>query len=743
VATALPTIDRPKALKGSWLYLAKGFWLFTAALMLAVFVVACIHVYQFYLTPCTTWTIDSSCERVVDYLAAQGFGVRWLALINLFTVVLVGLPWMLVAHLIFAQRGTELSGWILSLALLTGWASDLTNINVRHHVWWALENIGVPLGYLPHALIYFVSFLSQGTIIMLGFLLPNGRFTPSWTRYFILAWLVYMLFETLYRYPFLEAPAWFVYPETVFTFAAPLLAVFAMWYRHRKLNRDSSADRHVTAADLKLQGERRQLETILPSVVTLTVTYTILTILLFLLWRQTLPWLDNTVLRYSHDLLQNILQAACSVWFIFALGVAMFRHKLFALELLINRTLVYGGVSLVLLTLYLLIVFGVGFVFHLQQTFWVSLLATSLIALLFQPLREDLQGRVNHWLFGQRDEPFEVMRQVGQQVQSLHPQDLLPALVQTLHHTLRLPYVAVTLYKSMFKEGSRTVSEGTPGKQVLRFALVAQDDLGVLEVSPRSYETFSPNEEKLLGMIAKEIAVAVRSMHLSLDLQASRERLVTTREEERRRLRRDLHDGLGPTLAAQTLKIGAARSLLRDQPAQADIILQGLEDEIGGTLGYVRQLVYSLRPPLLDQFGLRGALKHQLGEQLQGHQLRLNLVIAELPLLTAAVEVASYFIVTEAFHNVLRHAQATTCDIRISLLEAEMPKLELLIHDDGQGLDLGKTGRDGVGLSSMRERCEELGGVLEISQQRGVTIRAVLPLHLPAVPTLAKREASA
>jgi signal transduction histidine kinase len=736
---------------GVGLVLARGFWLFTAGVMVLVFVIASIHVYQFYLTPCATWTIDPSCQQVVGLFTAWGFEVHWLAFLNLLTVVLVGLPWMLIAYFIFVQRGAEVSGWLLSLALLTGWASDLTNVNVRHHVWWALE--GLKLGYLPHALVYFVGLTSQASVIMLGFLLPNGRFTPRWTLYFAILWMFYMVAETAYRYPFLESPAWFVYPETLFTFAAPLLASYALWHRYRVLKRNqarldgpefnnpefnnpefnnleldnSKPDNSVTRAE-----QKRQLEAIVPSVITLVATYTLMTGLLFLFWRHDFARIDDTPLRYGHDLLQNLLQAACALWFIVALGIAIFRHRLFGLELLVSRTFVYGGLSTVLLGVYLMIVLGVGTLIG-RQSLWPSLLATSLVVLLFQPLRERFQRYVNQRFYGARNEPFEVMRQVGEQVHVLSPQDALPALAQTLQEMFRLPYVALTIYNSLYEPGPRTVKVGMPGKRVVQFPLFAGQELGVLEVSPRDYEIFSEREEKLLETLAKEIAVGVRSTHLSAELQASREHLVTTREEERRRLRRDLHDGLGPTLAAQTLKIGAARSLLYARPHDADTVLAGLEQDISGTLDYVRQLVYSLRPPLLDQLGLKGALEQQLGKQLSGHSLRFNLCVTELPALPAAVEVASYFIITEAFHNVLRHARATTCDIRVAVVPGQVPTLELLICDDGR---LQQDLRVGVGLSSMRERCEELGGSLELRFEDGFCVRALLPLQ--SQPSLAQ-----
>ncbi len=659
---------------------------------------------------------------MVGWLEEQGFGVRWLALLNLLTVVLVGLPWMTVAFLIFRQRGHHLSGWILSLALLTGWASDLTNVNVRHHFWWAVQASAFDLGYLPHLIVYLVSFISQVTVILLAFLLPNGRFVPRWTLGFAFAWTFYMGLETLYRYPFLTAPDWFVYPEIFFTFAAPLVAIYALWYRYRKVRREPG-----TTAD----EQRRQLETILPSISVMGCVYLLMTLLLFLLWRQDAAWADGTVIRYLHDNLQNGLQAACATWFILAMTVAMFRHRLFALDLLISRALVYGGLSLGLVSVYLFVVFGVGSLLHQMRAIWLSLSATALIALLFQPLRELLQKRVSYFLYGQRHEPYEVMRQISRQLQVLRPSDMLPALVQTLQETLRLSYVAITVYHSPFTKMLRKVEEGTPGKQVLQFPLEVQDDLGLrteigsLEVSPRSYETLGSREEKLIEAIARQIALAAHALQLSLDLQTSRENLVAAREEERRRLQRELHDSLGATLAAQTLKVGTARSMLEKDTKVANELLQTLEKDIGGSLTYIRQLVHSLRPPLLDQLGLEKALEHVLRERVQGQALQLHLELPDLPALSAAVEVAGYFVITEAVTNALRHAQATLCKVTIVQLERG---LELTVQDNGVGFDSSRY-TEGVGLSSMRERCEEVGGKFSISTQGGTKVWAFLPIH--------------
>jgi signal transduction histidine kinase len=212
-------------------------------------------------------------------------------------------------------------------------------------------------------------------------------------------------------------------------------------------------------------------------------------------------------------------------------------------------------------------------------------------------------------------------------------------------------------------------------------------------------------------------------------LRASRERLVTAREEERRRLRRDLHDGLGPQLASLTLTIAAARELLRQDVDAADRLLQELAIHTQAAIADIRRVVYDLRPPVLDDLGLVLALREQAAHYSQAG-LQITITAPDnLPPLPAAVEVAAYRIVQEALTNVVRHAQARTCTVCLSLGAA----LAVEIRDDGGGLP--PSGRAGVGLTSMRERTAELGGTCQIESEpgRGMCIRARLPLHQEGV----------
>jgi signal transduction histidine kinase len=223
--------------------------------------------------------------------------------------------------------------------------------------------------------------------------------------------------------------------------------------------------------------------------------------------------------------------------------------------------------------------------------------------------------------------------------------------------------------------------------------------------------------------------MAVHAVSLTADLQRSRQRLVTAREEERRRLRRDLHDGLGPNLASQGLKLAAVKQLLEKDPASAAPLLDQVMAQNQATVEEVRRLVYGLRPPALDELGLVAAIRDYVAGMDSNPSLHIEITQPPegLPPLTAAAEVAAYRIVLEALTNVIRHAQAHHCAIRFSLSQnGSNASLQIEIVDDGIGLprDL----RAGVGLRSMRERVEEVGGKLTVESQPSVTrVQAILP----------------
>jgi signal transduction histidine kinase len=412
--------------------------------------------------------------------------------------------------------------------------------------------------------------------------------------------------------------------------------------------------------------------------------------------------------------------------FLAATALAIVRYRLFDIDIILNRALVYGALTAGVVGVYALIVGLAGELFHQSGSLILSLLATGLIAVLFQPVREHLQRAVNRLMYGERDDPYAVLSRLGQRLEStLAPHSILPAIVETVAGALKLPYAAITLRDA---DADRVAAAfGLPTANTVVLPLAHQHELiGHLHVAQRSAnEPFTPAEQRLLGDIARQIGVAAHNVRLTADLQRSRERLVTTREEERRRLRRDLHDGLGPTLASQSYKLDAVLDLMDSDPATARKLILDLKSQAQTTLADIRRLVYELRPPALDELGLVAALQAQFTDSANGLRISVESPPDGLPPLSAAVEVAAYRIAMEAVNNATRHARARHCVIRFG---AKADELTVEITDDGTGLQGGM--RAGVGLTSMRERAAELGGqcVIDSSPKRGTRVCAILPL---------------
>lgn len=405
----------------------------------------------------------------------------------------------------------------------------------------------------------------------------------------------------------------------------------------------------------------------------------------------------------------------------------------FDIDVLISRTLVYAALTAVVVVLYVVIVGYLGTLFRTEGNLVISLVATGVVAVLFQPVRGWLQRGVNHLFFGERDAPYQVLARLDQQMaQAMPPEDVLPALVKTLATTLKLPYVAVALVQGDGSGPSEEQVVAVHGQlpahiSVERLPVVYQGEtVGQLVLAPRSGEARVTRADRLLMEdLARHAGVITSAVRLTADLRRSRERIVVAREEERRRLRRDLHDGLGPMLASLTLTLAAAREYLPHDPTTTDTLLHALATQVQGAVTDIRRLVYELRPPALDDLGLLGALREQAARAAQGGlQVCVDAPVPIEPL-SAAVEVAAYRIAVEALTNVVRHAQARSCTISVQ----RENDLVIEIRDDGRGIP-PETPR-GIGLRSMRERAEELGGSCTIASLPGSGTRVEVRLPIP------------
>lgn len=408
-----------------------------------------------------------------------------------------------------------------------------------------------------------------------------------------------------------------------------------------------------------------------------------------------------------------------------AMAAAVLRYRLFDVEVVLRRSLVYGLLTGILGLVYLGAATTFGRLFGTPVDIG-PLLAGAIVVALVLTLRERLRPVVIRLIFGERDDPYEVVRRLGHQLEATASADsVLRSVAETLAQTLRLPYVAVVLSGPQ----PHAASHGRPSGAPVMIPLTHRgEEVGqlILDTGPVR-EPFGPDDRRLLDGLARQVGMTAHNLLLTARLQRSLERVVTAREEERRRLRRDIHDGLGPTLASGTMRLDLARRLLHGDPDAAASILDSLAETQQQAIADIRRLVDGLRPPVLDQLGLVSAVRER-AERFAGESPSPLAVYVDtsddLGPLPAAVEVAAYHIVSEALTNVVRHAGASACTVRLRRDTA----LHVEITDNGRGLPAGY--RAGVGLSSIRERATELGGTATMSAlpDGGTTVLAHLPV---------------
>ena len=399
-----------------------------------------------------------------------------------------------------------------------------------------------------------------------------------------------------------------------------------------------------------------------------------------------------------------------------AIGVAVLQRRLYDIQLVVNRSVTYGALSLLIAGLYAVTVGGVGAMLRQQGAPWLPWVAAGVVAVSFAPLREALQRTANRLTYGQWSEPTEVLASTGRRLSdAADVPGLLCTLASDLSTGLGLDYVSIS-----DAAGTVLAEEGSRPGTVDRLPLLAYGaEVGALEWGRQSLRD---GDKALLADLANQLGGVVHSAGLVQAVRASQERLVLAREEERKRLRRDLHDGLGPALAGLSLQVDTLRNQLPDQASDG---LLDLRSGIQSTVLDVRRMVEGLRPPALDELGLVGAVA-QLAARLERlGALQVEVTASDLPAVPAAVEVAAYRIVQEALTNVSRHAGASVA--RVALC-ARPGGLSVEVCDDGSGQVSPRSG--GVGLTSMRERAEEIGGHASVTgvPGRGATLTAWLPI---------------
>jgi len=705
--------DRPAQLRGHALIAARVALAGVAALALVIFVVSVPARYTQLRTLAATglgegWTS----EEARAALAQLGLPVAiYAASIVTLDIIFVSV-FFAVTALLVARRSDERMALFVAIFLVSfgvNWTTD--------PAWWA--------GTIWYAPVRILNYIAWSAFTAFFFLFPDGRFAPSWTRHFAIGWIASNLIVDL----FIPLPQWIVF---LIWLSGLGICLFAQIYRYRRISGPV---------------QRQQTKWVIFGFAVPFVLILGLALTGALSPSLERPGVPGLIYGITGRLLSYLLFLPIPL----SICVAILRYRLWDIDILINRALVYSTLSASIVAIYVLLVGGLGTLIQVQGNLLISLIGTGVIAVLFQPLRARLQHGVNRLMYGERDDPYAALSRLNQRLDAtLAPDAVLLAIVDTVREALKLPYAAIALkqgdemvvaaesgHKDTRTQGHQETSGRDESLSLSPVRLVSLslsyqgEQVGELRLAPRPGESgFSTADQRLLDDLARQTGVAAHAVCLTADLQRSRERLVAAREEERRRLRRDLHDGLGSTLAGLNLQAGALRGLIARDPAAADALVVDLRADIRAAIADIRRLAHDLRPPALDELGLLGAIRARAVHYGHGehgaHSLRVAVEAPEdLPLLPAAVEVAAYRIVQEALANVAHHAQARSCVIRLALAD----RLLLEIVDDGVGLAAERG--TGMGLLSMRERAAELGGICSIEPGTGggTCVRAWLPLN--------------
>jgi signal transduction histidine kinase len=407
-----------------------------------------------------------------------------------------------------------------------------------------------------------------------------------------------------------------------------------------------------------------------------------------------------------------------------AIAIAILRHRLFDIDLVISRAVAYGALAGVITTFYVAIVAGVGSLLAAgsESRLFLAIVATAFVAVAFQPLRARLERLANRLVYGVRAVPYEVLADFTTRLDGRENSlQLLPVMAKMLAQGTGSDAATVWLHEngrdvaaSSFPE-HQTVAADVATRSVL--LQHAGANLGRLTVARRSGEPLSPTEERLMDGLASQAGLVLHSAGLQdelsrrmIELRQSRHRLVTAQDEARRRLERDLHDGAQQNLVSLRMKLGLAASLARNKPGSLEPLLQEMQSELGDALDSLRNLARGVYPPLLEAEGLKAALRAR------ARQVPISIDVQSGPeRYPRELEGAVYFCCSEALQNLSKHSRATRGSVRVW---CENGRLSFEVRDNGRGLDAARV-KLGGGLQNIRDRLDALGGVADVSSAPG------------------------
>jgi signal transduction histidine kinase len=432
----------------------------------------------------------------------------------------------------------------------------------------------------------------------------------------------------------------------------------------------------------------------------------------------------------------------------FGAGVAVLKYRLYDIDVVISRTLVYGSLAAFITAVYVGIAVGIGTLVGSggKPNLGLSIVATAIVAVGFQPLREHMQRFANRLVYGKRATPYEVLSQFSERVAESYASDeVLPRMARVLAEGTGADLAEVWLRSGdvlrpaaafplespvaapvqLDGAGPPTIPDAARAVEVRHQGEL----LGALTVTKRRGESLTPIEIKLMDDLAHQAGLVLKNVGLTADLQArlddlraSRQRLVAAQDDERRKLERNLHDGAQQHLVAIKVKLGLVEMLATRDPEKAKATILALKHDADEALETLRDLARGIYPPLLAEKGLTAALQSQAGKA----TLPVHVDADGVGRYPQETEAALYFCTLEALQNVQKYASASAVAVR---LRDERKHLLVEVTDDGRGFDVTAVVR-GAGLTNMEDRLDALGGTLQIESTPGVgtTLRATVPV---------------
>ena len=735
----LNTQSKPdEKLKGGWLFIFRLVWVVVALISIILY----IYALPLYFNEMSTlsnpsfgftdgWTVQS----VRNALAEIGMSSYDWAMANISIFTIFACISLLMGCLVFWRKSDDpmslfTSLWLILFGLFFNRIPNSLESKIQEP-WLTLVAI--------LALIPIIAFF------LMGYLFPNGRFVPSWTRWLVPVFVGVNIFTSFFSGSMFDLNSFPIFIQLPIYLALFSTFIYAPIFRYRQVS---------------TEFERQQIKWVVRGLVIALVIFFISG-----MGGRLLPSLNqHNSVALVYDLVATWLVGLAFCLIPLSFGFAVLRSNLWDIEPLVNRTLIYIGLTISVVLIYTVVVWYFSIYFQIVHNSWASLLAAGIIAVIIQPLRQQLQRLVNRLMYGERDDPYNVVARLGHRLEeNLAPDKVFPTIVKTISEELKIPLVSLWLVENeMLRLGAisggkvkKTTIADTWAIQTLNRMIEYQEGIafdqgspfgkyleksgislvlpvvyrgecvGILCLAPRSLgETFSPADLGLLRDLAGGAGAAVQAAQLAFTLQVrlaelrqSHERLLTAQEEERQRIQRDLHDGLGPVLASMRLRLEAC--LEQANECAPDLVgeLTVVHDLIGTAASDIRHLVYDLRPPVLDQFGLAGALRQRAERFIRETGIELDRSFEIGREYTAVEEIAIFRIVHEGLLNIQKHSKASHGTLK---LFEENNTVMLTLEDNGIGFDTSDNGiENGAGIRSMRERAELIGGSFRLNSQIG------------------------